>query len=658
MFVKADIRRIIIAVPKSEYSEVITNIGKNVIVHIDNLLPDEKERLNSYHSGNVITVDRTFAEKIISTANNFFSELSLSPDYSSIYDSVLENSSVILKRDFEKDFREASSINKKIIQYKKLRDILNREIEALRKKINELDEMQISGIELNRLREMKYLSYIYGKVGPGFSTDSFNDSVFYMLNGSNLLVLFTPDLEAFISETMKNSSFENLDYLVKYGNTPEIERDDAEKRINDLEKRLSRIEFCYISNISFHEKRMIFLSAVYSFLIKISGIETKLIFSKEIVIINGWIDIRDNEKIDRTLYEICGEKYYCKIGSISEKRRFRDRIPVLMKNSTLFRPFELLVRMMGTPGNSELDPTPAAAMAYIIIFGTMFGDAGQGPVLAVTGYFIKKYGHKKYGVVNDTSDFGTIMTWCGFSAAVFGFLYGSFFSNEHIIPALLFHPMERMMDLLLMTIIMGAFIISSGILINIVNSINSGDYGRSIFDTKGAAGLAVYFSFIFFSIRFFLTGQVPVLNEITASLVIPVTVFCLRGPFERLLFHGDDFFPNGIFEYFVETLIEIIEMFSGFLGNTISYMRAGAFALSHAGLSIAVYTLAGIIDPSMKSITSIAVIITGNLFIIILEGLVCGIQSMRLEYYEFFSRFFKGNGVPFIPFSLYVRQEK
>ena len=102
-------------------------------------------------------------------------------------------------------------------------------------------------------------------------------------------------------------------------------------------------------------------------------------------------------------------------------------------------------------------------------------------------------------------------------------------------------------------------------------------------------------------------------------------------------------------------MVEIIEMFSGFLGNTISFIRAGAFALSHAGLSIAVFTLAEIIDPSMKSAGAIAAIVTGNLFIILLEGLVCSIQSMRLEYYEFFGKFFKGDGIAFFPFLLKFR---
>ena len=108
---------------------------------------------------------------------------------------------------------------------------------------------------------------------------------------------------------------------------------------------------------------------------------------------------------------------------------------------------------------------------------------------------------------------------------------------------------------------------------------------------------------------------------------------------------------RGVFEYLVEVAVEVIEVLSSFLGNTISFIRAGAFALSHAGLSIAVYTLAGIVGPDILSASALTVIIIGNIFIILLEGLICGIQSMRLEYYEFFNNFYRGEGRLFAPFS-------
>ena len=116
--------------------------------------------------------------------------------------------------------------------------------------------------------------------------------------------------------------------------------------------------------------------------------------------------------------------------------------------------------------------------------------------------------------------------------------------------------------------------------------------------------------------------------------------------------------PELFSEYVIETLVEILEIGLSMLANTISFIRVGAFALSHAGLSIVTYTLAGMFDSSMTSMGAIAIITIGNIFIIGFEGFVCGIQSLRLEYYEFFSKFFRGGGVAFTPFTLKVKKSE
>jgi V/A-type H+-transporting ATPase subunit I len=133
-------------------------------------------------------------------------------------------------------------------------------------------------------------------------------------------------------------------------------------------------------------------------------------------------------------------------------------------------------------------------------------------------------------------------------------------------------------------------------------------------------------------------------------MVLPLMIFSLRGLLGVLFLEKAK--PHSPSEYIVETIMEVVEIALGLFANTISFIRVGAFALSHAGLSIVTYTLAGMADPSLKSAGALIVIVCGNIFIIGFEGLICGIQSLRLEYYEFFSKFFKGDGVVFSPFTL------
>lgn len=658
MFTRADIRRVSMAVARKDYGALIVSLGKNGLVHIDREIPGETAGALNNAPGARLTVNTLVAEKILSAGADFFSE-SGNPQYD-IRDRgpVLDDISLLFAADGEADLRDAGLILRKIKQYARVRAALLKDMETAENRLSELSRMRQAGIDLAELRGLRYISYIYGRAYGSAMTCCADKRVFYIAGGDYILAMFPSALKDDVRNELARDRFEDLDHIIRPGNTAGGEEAATAGRIAELRGRLARIDSFFDERLPQWRERMIRMAAVYSTLLEISGAERKLLFSEELVIINGWINSGDGEKLRNLLRDACGGRFYLKTGSRMESRRLRNIVPVLLKNNPLLRPFELLVKMMGVPGNSEVDPTPAAALAYVVIFGVMFGDAGQGLVLALSGFILNRYGMRKHGRRNNISDFGSIMTWCGLSAATFGLLYGSVFSNEHLLPALLFHPMERMMDLLLMAIMTGTVFISCGLLLNIVNGMIAGHYGESLFGSRGVAGLAVYISFIFFAFRYILTGRVPAAADITLMLAVPVGLFCMRGPLEYILFHGGEIFPHGLFEYVVETLIEIIEMFSGFLGNTISYIRAGAFALSHAGLSMAVYTLAGMVDPSMRGVAALSVIAAGNLFIILLEGLVCGIQSMRLEYYEFFGKFYKGDGVAFAPFSLGFKHVK
>ncbi len=242
------------------------------------------------------------------------------------------------------------------------------------------------------------------------------------------------------------------------------------------------------------------------------------------------------------------------------------------------------------------------------------------------------------------------MIACGCSAAVCGVLYGSIFSNEHIIPALWFHPTAHIMRLFSMTILMGVVFILVGLCLNIINSFVNADYAEAILEKRGIAVLVPYAAGVVFALEYQRNARFPSSWEISIFILLPLILFSMKGVLGPALFGKAK--PHSISEYIIETVMEIMEIALGFFANTISFIRVGAFALSHSGLSIVTYTLAGMADPAMKSVGAVIIIVVGNIFIIGFEGLICGIQSMRLEYYEFFSKFFKGDGVVFTPFTL------
>jgi V/A-type H+-transporting ATPase subunit I len=369
------------------------------------------------------------------------------------------------------------------------------------------------------------------------------------------------------------------------------------------------------------------------------------LYSSRAVFITGWMDIRDTEKLFEILRRICGSRF---IASISEERD--PHAPVRLANTRFVKPFELLVKTMGMPAADELDPTPLAAVTFVLMFGLMFGDLGQGIVLALAGAVLYRIAERKKGSRSTLGQSGAILIVCGLSAALCGILYGSIFSNENIIPALLFHPMSHIMNLFFLTILIGAFIIAAGLMVNIINCLLNSNYSEAFLEKRGLAVLILYGAAVLYFVRYAETGKgMPAWYGILFFL-FPLALFAFRGLLGPVLFHSR--WPHNWVDYVIETCVEILEIGLSMLANTVSFIRVGAFALSHAGLSIVTYTLAGIADPSLTSPGAIAIIIAGNIFIIGFEALICGIQSMRLEYYEFFSKFFKGDGVVFSPFTL------
>lgn len=307
--------------------------------------------------------------------------------------------------------------------------------------------------------------------------------------------------------------------------------------------------------------------------------------------------------------------------------------PTKLKNSKLIAPFELIVRMYGIPTYNTIDPTMFVALTFIIYFGMMFGDVGQGLLFLFTGLFIWLV--KKKGI-------GIIVTAVGASCTTFGLLYGSFFGNEEVIRPLWASPMRNINAVLSISIGFGVFLIVVAMIFNIINKIKTKQYEKLFFDKNGIAGFVFYTGIIILILNFAIKGEfVAPIIFILFFFVLPLSVIFFEKKLAALIEKG----KHNVKMSFVESFFELFEAILGFASNTISFVRLGAFALSHAGLSLAIWTL---YDMVSGGASKVIVLILGNVLIIALEGLIVGIQCLRLEYYEMFSRFFDGNGHEFV----------
>lgn len=323
--------------------------------------------------------------------------------------------------------------------------------------------------------------------------------------------------------------------------------------------------------------------------------------------------------------------------------------PTKLKNPKIVKPFEMFIRMYGLPAYNEFDPTIFVALTYAFIFGAMFGDVGQGLCLAIGGALL--YHFKKIDVAG-------CIGCAGIFSTIFGFLYGSFFGFEDVLPALWLKPKEAMATLpfvgtlntvFVVAIAFGMFLILLTMVFHIINGFRAKDVEGTFFDTNGIAGL-VFYGAVVTVIFLFMTGHtLPGAVVLAVMFGLPLLVIFFKEPLSKLAEHRSDAMPQGKGMFLLTSFFELFEVILSYFSNTLSFVRIGAFAVSHAAMMEVVLMLAGYEGGGLGS-TNWIVVVLGNLFVCGMEGLIVGIQVLRLEYYEMFSRFYKGSGKPFVPF--------
>jgi V/A-type H+-transporting ATPase subunit I len=327
--------------------------------------------------------------------------------------------------------------------------------------------------------------------------------------------------------------------------------------------------------------------------------------------------------------------------------------PTLLKNNWFAKPFEMFLGMYGVPKYTDFDPTGFMAFTYCLLFGIMFGDLGQGLVLFILGLVFEKKG-QIFGIINR----------CGITSMIFGFLFGSVFGYEELLNPIhqsLFGVREKLFDvmaqsstmlLLIGAVAIGAVLILTTQCMNVVNRFKHHQLGDAIFSQNGIAGLVFYGGIVFAIVATMLLGW-NVLNPVYLGIfiVLPVISFVMKEPLSNAVEHKTVKPEEGWGGYIAQSIFELIDVLLTFVTNSMSYLRVGGFVLSHAGMMLVVMTLV-----EMTGKAGVAVLIFGNIFVMVLEGLIVGIQTLRLEYYEMFSRYYDAGGVQFNALSAKVAE--
>jgi V/A-type H+-transporting ATPase subunit I len=371
-------------------------------------------------------------------------------------------------------------------------------------------------------------------------------------------------------------------------------------------------------------------------------------------LIVGWVPTSKLEALTQQLKQI-SKNIVIEATPSLQRGSMTHSVPVALENTGMFGAFQTLVTTYARPRYEEIDPTVLMTITFPLLFGAMFGDVGHGLLLVLLGWLLSS---KRVEALKGMSALGSIVLACGAVAMIFGFLYGSLFGSEAFFHdlfgfgALWIEPLHEINQILAVSIGAGVVILSLGFLLNIYNAWRAREWGRLLFDHHGVAGLLLYWSLLGIGASALLPAfPVPTLVFVILAIVAALMVM-FSEVFKHLLEGHRPLVEDGIFTYLIQAGVELFETLISSLSNSVSYVRVGAFAVAHGGLSSVIFILAELMGGG-EGIFSVIVywliVVVGNLFIVGFEGLIVGIQTMRLEYYEFFSKFFEGGGMSYEP---------
>lgn len=587
-------------------------------------------------------------------------------EYKSISDFLGEDfdAQIDENRDILDDSPDISLLNKFNDDVFKLKNELQ-EIESKINKVNYQIEFaeffkknNSNDIDLYKMVNLNKLGFVLG-VMPTTSYDNLkanyeNINHFFLHAGKDIyndhseeeliIVFYYKKREQELVNLLKSFNFSKIN-ISEFNITEEDTALSLIKKAENKKADLFEKKETILSKIGnyFSDNKKDILSVYYRYKVleKTSEIKAYVVQSPKYYILTGFIP---ESKVDMIKNDILNS-YPDSIVAFEDAINVSDlvTIPTSLKNNWFFSPFESMIHMYSTPSYNEFDPTGFFALTYMLLFGMMFGDVGQGAIFVLVGFLFRK----KLGSI------AQILQRIGISSIIFGFLYGSIFGLESVIPALIIRPMEKVNNILGVSIVIGIVLLSISYFIGFKNLSKRKNNSALFFNKNGISGYVFYINFLLFIIIMAMGSKLSNnlanllrIISIFGMIITAVLMFLEEDFSEKMAINSGEKITHKEKSSCVERGFELYETVLNIFSNTLSFIRVGAFAINHVGLFMAFHSLG---QMTGSSVLNILMIVVGNIVILVLEGLIVGIQSIRLEYYELFSKYFNGNGVKYDP---------
>ncbi|MDR1220911.1 MAG: V-type ATP synthase subunit I [Treponema sp.] len=564
--------------------------------------------------------------------------------------------------------REAEEKNER----QKLENALTeaRAFAALNAPFSELDQLSYLTLRVGRL-DMRGQAEVRKNLSDRAAIIPLNDDK--ILAASSRIGRFALDSE------LKKRSFTPIAIPKDYLGIPAELLASLESRQKLTESGLEAITEEKNKLLDEYRTPLLSLAASYAMANVTEQVKQRLVATKSAYLLTGWMPADSLNSIVSELVKITSGRIGIRTLNPDEVPSVRDgseKVPTALSHGKFVKGFEPLVFSYGAPLYGAIDPTSFVAVFFTLLFGVMFGDVGQGLVLSLIGLLLQK--NSKF--MRSYKNFGGPLVAVGASSMFMGLLYGAVFSNETLLEAptlavtgffadtpvgayfgwsavpkiLHLMPEKGSLDKLFyffgFTLALGVILNSTGLVFNIINQLIKKNYEKAFFSKTGIAGAVFFWYVISIAVRLILNDRLRWFD--IPGIAIPLLGVFFGEALGRLISGERPILKEGLMVFIIEGIVEILETLSSYISNSVSFLRVGAFALSHTVLSFITFTMAGIVarGSSFGPVFSLVVIIFGNGIIIVLEGMIVAIQVTRLQYYEFFSKFFTETGVRFTPF--------
>lgn len=546
----------------------------------------------------------------------------------------------------------------------KLKELKNRENHIIKIK-EQLEEWKELNLQVKDLKGTKNTKIITGsipikniisclekinKIGKEIEINKFAEGK----KKCKLMIIFIPEYYTPIKKILDNYDFDYFPIPLEFTKTPINILKDISEELNSIREKREIIAVA--SKKLYQENLSLYLAFDYlSILEGRKDIEKYLGMTKKVIVIEGWVLEKNIDKMKNWLFNKTNE-----LEIILSDPDEKDDVPVALDNNQFVEPFESVTELYGIPKYKEFDPTPLFAPFYFIFFGICLSDAGYGLVIAALSYWAMK----KLRFEGMVGKFFRLFFLGGLSTFIMGAIMGSWmgdtlnylpenvlFIRAFLIDKIsLLDPIKNPMPLLLLSLSLGVIQIYTGFIIKFITNVKK---------NRIKAGLMDQGSWLFLItgiLLFILTSTISSLSGF--SIIIKYVIWA--GLLSVVITQGRA--NKNIILKAAGGILSLYDII-GYFSDILSYSRLFALGLSTAVLAIVVNNFVMLFKdiPIIGVVMAILVFLIGHLFNMVISGMGAFIHSTRLQYVEYFTKFYEGGGTPFKPFKIitkYIQVQK